>query len=215
MKNVLAFAACCAFAWQAAPAYARPVSYAGGWMAMQTNDADSHSLEIGFSPTHRYALGYLGEYWRDGDWQFHGVNANWLAKRWNLPSSQANIYLRGAVGVAYSDFGAWDGKSEPAATLGFSADWEDRRYYTSYDNRYVEAGDIDHFLMQKARVGIAPYIGGYGDLHTWLMLEVSHNPTREDTFTLTPMVRLFKGDYLGELGISDKGDVLFNLTLQF
>lgn len=206
---------CLAVAGHASAAHARPVSYAGGWMVMQSNDADSHALEVDYSPTSRYALGYLGEYWRDKDWQFHGVQANWLAKRWNMPASQANIFAKAAMGAAYSDAGGWDGKHEPAGSLSISADWEDRRFYASYESRYVEAGDIDHFFMQKARVGIAPYIGDYGDLHTWLMLEVSHNPTRPDAVTLTPMIRMFKGDYLAELGINDNGDVLFNWTVQF
>lgn len=199
----------------AGTAHARPVSYAGGWMVMQKNDSDSHSVEVGYSPTSRYAIAYVGEYWRKQDWHFQGLELNWLAKRWNLPASQANIFVKSALGTAYSDAGAWDGETEPAGSLGFSVDWEDRRYYTSYESRYVEAGDIDHFFSQKARVGIAPYVGDYGDLHTWLMLEVSHNPTRPDAVLLTPMLRMFKGDYLGELGISSNGDVLFNWTVQF
>ncbi|MGE0754887.1 MAG: hypothetical protein AB7L92_06970 [Alphaproteobacteria bacterium] len=199
----------------AADASARPISYPGGWMLMQMNDGNMHSLEVDYSPTANYSVGYVAEYWRENDWQLHAVSLNNLIKRWNLPSSQANLYLKSAAGVAYSDFGAFDGKTEPAAFTGISADWEDRRFFTMYENHLVYAGDIDKFFMQKARVGIAPYIGDYGDLHTWLMLQVEHNPEKADHFTVTPLVRLFKGETLVEAGVSEDGDVLFNFTMIF
>lgn len=199
----------------AADASARPISYPGGWMMMQMNDGNMHSLEIDYSPTANYSVGYVAEYWRQNDWQLHAISLNNLIKRWNLPSSQANLYLKSAAGVAYSDFRAFDGKTEPAAFTGISADWEDRRFFTMYENHLVYAGDIDKFFMQKARVGIAPYIGDYGDLHTWLMLQVEHNPEKTDHFTVTPLVRLFKGETLVEAGVSEDGDVLFNFTMIF
>lgn len=205
----------CAALLAASPVYARPVSYPGGTTLMQTNDADAHALHLHYSPTARYSLGYRGEYRRENDWQFHGLQANYLAKRWNMPAAQANIYLKSALGVAYSDAGDFDGKTQAAGFVGFAADWENRRYFTSYENRVYEAGDIDSFFTQKARVGIAPYIGDYGDFHTWLMLEVQHQPEADDHVTLTPLVRVFKDEYLGEFGISEDGDVLANLIIRF
>jgi hypothetical protein len=187
----------------------------GGWTAMQMNDADSHNLHIHYSPTADYSIGYKAEYWRGEDWQFHGAQLNYLVKRWNQPASQANFYVKSGLGLAYSDAGTRDGDTALAAFTGVSLDWEDRRYFTSYENRYTEAGDIDSFFMQKARVGIAPYIGDYGDLHTWLMLQVDHNPSKDDEVTFTPLVRMFKGEYLGEAGISDQGDVLFNFVIRY
>ncbi len=194
----------------ALPVEARPISYPGGITVMQMNDADSHNLHLDYSPTASYSLGYRAEYWREKSWQFHGLEGNYLLKRWNLPKSQANAYLKGALGVAHGH-----SQTSSAGYAGFSMDWEDRRYFTSYENQLVEAGDIDSFYMQSARIGIAPYIGDYGDLHTWLMLQVNHNPENDHPVTVTPLVRLFKGTALGEAGISNRGDVLFNLTLQF
>jgi hypothetical protein len=196
-------------------AMAKPVSYAGGWTAMQMNDADMHSVHVNYSPTARYSVGYTAEYWRDEEWQFQGGQFNYLAKRWNNPASQGNLYLQSGAGVAYSDYQRFDHNTEPAGFVGITADWEDRRYFTSYENRATYAGDIDKFFMQKARVGIAPYVGDYGDLHTWLMLQVDHNPGKSDNVTITPLVRLFKGNNLGEAGISNKGHILFNLTLNY
>lgn len=197
------------------PAMARPVSYPGGWTLMQLNDGDAHSLHVHYSPTARYSIGYKAEYWRDEDWQFHGAQLNYLIKRWNRPTSQANLYFKGAGGVAYSDYRSFDGHARAAGFGGIAADWEDRRFFTSYENRYTYAGDIDKRFMQKARVGIAPYIGDYGDLHTWLMLQVDHNPIADDPVVFTPMVRFFKGVTLVEAGISENRDVLFNTIIRF
>lgn len=196
-------------------AQARPVSYPGGWTMMQLNDVDSHSLHVHYSPSARYSVGYKAEYWRDKEWHFQGGQLNYLAKRWNAPASQANIYLKTGAGVAYSDAQGFDGRTQPAAFAGIAMDWEDRRYFTSYENRATYAGDIDKFFMQKVRIGIAPYIGDYGDVHTWLMLQVDHNPRNSDEITFTPLVRFFKGEYLTEAGISDDGDLLVNAIIRF
>lgn len=216
MHKCVHMLACLAVIGLPVNAHARPVSYPGGWTVMQMNDMASHSLHIHYSPTARYSVGYLAEYWRGEDWQFHGVQVNTLLKRWNNPQSQANLYLKAAGGVALSDYRALKDETEPAGFAGIAGDWENRRFFTSYENRYVEAGDIDHFFMHKARVGVAPYIGDYGDLHTWLMLQLDHNPTWEGgEVTVTPMVRFFKDVYMAELGISHRGDVMANWIVRF
>lgn len=210
MKTRLCLAAV-ALALATLPAQARPVSYPGGWTAMQMHDADATTLHLHYSPTVNYSVGYKAEYWRDGDWQFHGLQLNNLLKRWNMPGAQANAYLKTGLGAALK------GDDQTAAGFaGLAADWETRRYFTSYENRYTEAGGaVEGFFMQKARLGIAPYIGDYGVLHTWLMLQVVHMPERDDPVTVTPMVRLFKDVYMAEFGISHRGDVMANMVIRF
>src|SRR5690606_5510904 len=116
-------------------------------------------LPVHYSPTANYSVGYKAEYMRNDEWQFHGVQLNYLLKRWNAPASQANVYLKPAVGVAYSDDRQFDGRSEGSGFTGVAMDWENRRFFTSYENAYYYAGDIDKYFIQKARVGVAPYIG--------------------------------------------------------
>lgn len=197
--------------WVPLDASARPVSYAGGATAMQMNDQDRHSIHLHYSPTVNYSLGYKGEYWHNQNWQFHGIQLNNLLKRWNKPSSQTNFYLKSALGTAITD----DDKSHFAAFTGIAFDWEDRRFFTSYENRLYDAGNINQFFTQSARVGVAPYIGDYGDLHTWLMLQVDHRPEQNDPVTITPLIRLFKNEYLAEAGISEHGDLLVNLVIRY
>ena len=193
----------------------RPVSYTGGWTAMQKNERRAHSLHVHYSPTARYSIGYRAEYWRGEDWQFHGAQLNYLVKRRNAPYSQANFYLKGGLGTAYDDLGIPESRPKPAAFADIALDWETRRYFTSYENRVYYSEDITKFFRQKARVGIAPYIGNYGDLHTWLMLQVNHITGHRDNVSFTPFVRFFKNQYLAEVGVSDRGKILFNLTIRF
>lgn len=208
------FSGVLALLWVSA-ALARPVSYPDGWTVMQMNDADVNSLHVHYSPTINYSLGYKGEYHRADEWQFHGAQLNYLAKRWNAPQTQANLYLKSGAGIAYSDFGRFNSETEAAAFAGIAADWESRKYFTSYENRYLYAGDIDRSFTQKARVGFAPYVGNYGDLHTWLMLQVEHQPTAEHHVTVTPLVRFFKGDTLFEAGMNNHGKLLINTIIRY
>ena len=94
-------------------------------------------------------------------------------------------------------------------------DWEDRRFFTSYENRLHYSPNIEKFYMQQVKVGVAPYVGKYGDLHTWLMLMVQHMPNSNKKFVYTPFLRMFKGDFLGEIGLSDFGDIMFNVIKRF
>ncbi len=199
----------------ASSAMARPVSYPDGWTFMQMNDAMSNAVHVHYSPTAKYSIGYKGEYFRDDEWQFHGLQLNNLLKRWNQPESQANFYVKSGLGLAYSDQNGFDYETEAAGFVGIATDWENRRFFTSYENRAIYAGDINKEFSQKARVGVAPYIGDYGDVHTWLMLQVDHIPTAEDELTVTPLVRFFKGPSLLESGVNNKGNVLFNFVYRF
>lgn len=202
-----------AFFWQNAEA--RPISWPEGWMLMTMNDAESNAAEVVYTLTPRHAIGYRTAYSRDKEWYWNGGIFNHLIQRWNEPASQANLYFLSGAGVAYSDFGDFSRKTEPSAFVGISADWEDRRYFTQYENKLLYAGQIEQSFEQKARVGIAPYIANYGSLHTWFMMQVDHRPKMENTWTLTPLVRLFKGNTLVEAGVDHRGGLLFNATLQF
>ncbi len=199
----------------ALPGQARPVSYPGGVTVMTMNNGDRNSLHIHYSPTAFYSVGYLAEYWRESETTLQMVQVNNLLKRWNNKDSQANLYLKSGIGAAYSDYGDFDHDSDMAAFTGIAADWESRRFFVSYSNRYNDFGEFGDFYMQSGRVGIAPYIGDYGDLHTWLMLEIDHNPESSDPLTYTPMVRFFKDVHLVEAGMSDRGEVLFNYVVRF
>ncbi len=214
MRTYLFFVLFC-LSFYSANAQARPVSYPGGWTVMIMNDGDSNSAHIHYSPSARMSVGVRSEYRREGDYYLNTAQMNNLLKRWNAKHSQANLYLKSGIGIAYSDAGDFDGQSSAAGFTGLAADWEDRRYFIAYENRYIEAGDIDNAFMQSGRVGIAPYIGDYGDLHTWLMLKVDHSPESDAPVSVTPLVRFFKDVHMIEAGLSNQGNVLFNYIVRF
>lgn len=197
------------------PAQARPVSYPGGWTLMLMNDGDKNSAHVHYSPTAKMSLGYKFEYWRDGNFNLNAIQMNNLIKRWNKKDSQANIYLKSGLGIAYSDYGDFDHETDPAAFTGIAADWENRRFFASYENRYTEAGNIADFYTQSARIGWAPYEGDYGDLHTWLMLQVNHAPENKDSLAVTPLVRIFKDVHLLEAGMSNHGEIMLNYIIRY
>lgn len=191
-------------------AAARPVSYAGGWMVHTENDRAINSASVIYSPTARYSIGAKTEYFNDTNNTLHTLTYNRLLARWNERHSQANIFLLTGVGA-----GEFADETAFAGSIGLAADWETRRYYTSYKVRGMAADNGEGMFQQKARVGVAPYVANYGSLHTWLMLELDHQPAQEHNVTITPLVRLFRDDWLVEAGYSNQKDVLFNFTYQF
>ncbi len=194
---------------------ARPVSYPGGWTVMQKNDKEKSSLHWHYSPTAKYSVGYKGAYWYEKKIQTHSLQLNNLLKRWNQIDSQANFYLKSGVGIAHDTSNELDHTVQPHVYTGLALDWEDRRYFTKYENSYHYFGDFDREFEQSITLGIAPYIGEYGDLHTWLMLKLDHKPDDPDQFRVTPFVRFIKGVSMFEMGISDEGDVLGNVIIRF
>ena len=143
------------------------------------------------------------------------LQANILLKRWNKKYSQANLYLKTGLGTAKTDLQRFTDDSDTAGFVGFAADWEDRRYFISYENRFTDAGKFDDFFHQSVQAGWAPYQGDYGDLHTWLMLRIDHQQKTEDKLIITPLIRLFKGVHLLEAGVSDNSKLLLNYIYRY
>ncbi len=109
----------------------------------------------------------------------------------------------------------YHGDEHFSAWSGVLADYETRRIFTSYEVRLMYADSVENSAWQRARVGIAPYVANYDDLHTWLMLQVDHHPAKDDTFVVTPLVRFFYHTTLIEAGYSSNHHVLANFILQF
>lgn len=194
---------------------ARPVSYPGGITTDMRNGGFEHSLLIHYSPSANYSLGVRSQYLRKAELSLNSIQLNYLIKRWNQKASQANLYVKTGFGYANRNSSRFDNDSSLAAYSGIALDWETRRYFVSYENNYFDAGDITNFFVQKARIGIAPYVANFGQLHTWFMLDFEHRPEDEDSFSVTPVLRLFKDVYRAEVGISNHNDVTFNLTIRF
>lgn len=188
---------------------ARPVSYPGGWTVMQQANGDFASLHVHYSPTFRDSIGIYAESNWFVDTRFVGVQYNRLVHRWNAPRSQANLYIKAGLGRAER----FDGEgAELGSFLGVAADWETRRWFASYEVSARDYGEED-FARQSARFGVAPYIGDYGDLHTWLMVQVENQPEADEPLVLTGLVRFFYGTQLLEIGYTPETEAIMLNTI--
>lgn len=213
-KLIAAFAALI----MATSLYARPISYPGGVTVMQMNNADENMLHANYTFSPKASAGIFSMYDRQDKYLANSGILNNRLYRLNEKDYQVNTYIENAIGNIYSYKDGTRGKTAGYGMTGFSADAENRRFYGTYENHYHISDKKEitkNFFEQKLRAGVAPYIGNYGDLHSWLILELKHKPKNEDNFTLTPFIRFFKDDVLTEIGADEDGKVLFNLIYRF
>lgn len=192
-----------------AASWARPITYPGGTSIMAMHDPAMSMTGFDYTLNREWALGAAIIYDREDELTLAGptVTRGW---RWNWPDSQANVYASGAAGVATGD-----GATRPAAWSALSADWEDRRYYVQAGTSVQAIADGPDRLRNTARVGVAPYIAESGGLHSWLMLQADHTPGTRQAWSVTPLLRQFRGSHLWEVGVNSRGGVLLNYTHSF
>lgn len=188
---------------------ARPVSYPEGWTFITNNSGLFHMANLHYSPTAKFSVGYQGEYWRKEEYQSHFAMLNILAKRWNRKESQANFYVKSGIGASRSDH-ASNRRHGFSGFTGIALDWEDQRFFVSYENRFTEPGVEGFFHLHKARLGIAPYIGDYGDLHTWIMVQPEFVSNRKKRWGGSIFLRFFKDVSLVEIGFSIDKKIMLN-----
>jgi hypothetical protein len=203
MRSLTVLVAC---AMLATPALARPITYPGGSMAMLEYADEYWTNEVMYTPSARYSVGVRSEFDGEDNRQYQGLSANFLAYRHNAEDGQANVYVLTSAGVAGNDRASLRHKTGAAGLLGLEADWENRRFLVLGQVKGFAAEGIDKTLTWRGRVGVAPYVGEFGDLHTWLMLQVDHEPESRHPTNVSGVVRFFKGPVLFEVGASLKGD---------
>ncbi len=115
--------------------------------------------------------------------------------RINTPGSQQNLYGLLGLGMAGDRF---------AVNGSLEWDWESQRYFTSIKGFTYSARTMN---ILRTRVGFAPYVSDFNGLNTWLMLEYESNNMIQPYQFLTPLIRLFKGQYLFELGFGSRSFV--------
>jgi hypothetical protein len=140
------------------------------------------------------------------------LSANILAYRWNTDQLQGNLY--GSLGVGSSDLSG-DRQNIGNAMLQF--DIEDRKYYFLTKHQQVFGQEGVDLRLSLARLGFAPYVGKFDEIHTWLIMEWSKMAMRESGFQedLTPFLRVFYKNILFEIGQSFKGNSNFNFITHF
>ena len=190
---------------------ARPVSFVGGKTAIVSVDGKEASALLHYTINPKISVGLRSILRNSLRTSINAVEMNVLAHRDNGEDHQANLYLQGGLGLGSTKQDGMTRQFKPAAYVGMAADWEDRRFFVSYKNKVEAISGQEGEFSQSARVGIAPYIADFGELHTWLMLEVNHHPMdSEGAFTIRPLVRFFKGTHLVEIGVNNRLEGMVN-----
>ena len=194
--------------------FSRPVSYTGGTTFMAMNNGDRISSHVHYSPKYFYSLGYRFEYWKDKDYVNHFLQGNYLVERFNNIDSQANIYLK--TGIGTSTYLEGDKDYNKSYFIAGSTDWETQKLYSNYEVRYSDIENIEDFILHSGALGFAPYVGNYGDLHTWVLYAFQYNEDKnKNKLTHGPKLRFFKNTNLIEIGINNRKDLILNLIIRY
>jgi hypothetical protein len=190
-----------------AGAWAKPIAFAHGSTVMAEYGAGTmNEVQFFHAPAWFWSLGggYL-ELESDISGRRRQIvyaRANYLAKRWNLESAQANVFVWGGAGGArVSEAGgsrfAWNG--------GAQADYETRRIYASLKTDLHSSAAFTH-RIDTLQLGLAPYEHDYDELATWFVVQ-GRNYTGgiHDGVEWAVLLRLFKRGAWVEAGATTDG----------
>ncbi|MDI9239121.1 hypothetical protein QLQ15_09385 [Lysobacter sp. LF1] len=190
-------------------AAAKPIAFAKGTTVMVEHGAGTmNEAQVFYAPRYWYSAGggWLELDSEDGRKQRHitYLRGNLLAKRWNMPAAQANVFVWGGLGRATgNDFEG----SDLARNIGFQADYETRRVYGAFRSDLQESDHFSH-RIDTLQLGWAPYKHDYNTLATWFV--VQGRRYTGDLFDGTEtafLVRFFKGGTWVEIGATTDGKV--------
>lgn len=167
---------------------ARPVSYPGGLTVMSASDDMKDSVYVHYSPTYKYSFGIevISDKHFKKDYSYGRFT--YLVNRKNTIHSQRNLYLQAGISTSeIDDF-----------FYGINGDWETRRVFTGFE--YKKTNTINETYSSKmVQLGFAPYLGDYGDLHTWIMVKLKRNSLNNST-SIFPFLKFFRKETMIELG---------------
>ena len=141
---------------------ARPISYSGGHTIMHFNDNMKESLYYHYSPSYKYSFGIENLNDKVFSKSDSYLRFTYLLNRKNKKESQRNLYFQSAFSPNDSN-----------NFYGIHGDWETRRLFVGFGYKKIE--NIIDYDDKFIQLGIAPYLGKYGDFHTWLMVKTKKN----------------------------------------
>ena len=191
----------------ALPSAAKPIAFAHGTTVMAEYGAGTmNEAQVFYAPKYNWSLG-AGYLQLESDTtskrrEIAYARVNYLVKRWNMESAQANVFTWGSLGNAYvsetNDHAfAWN--------AGAQVDYETRRIYSSLRTDLHRSAAFSH-RIDTLQLGIAPYEHDYETLATWLVLQGRHytGGIHEGT-EWALLLRLFKGGAWIEAGATEDG----------
>jgi hypothetical protein len=191
----------------AASVEAKPIAFANGTTVMGEYGAGTMlEAQAFYAPTYWLSAGG-GAVRFDSDItdrtrDIAYVRVNYLAKRWNLPAAQANVFVWGGLGSATGN--TFDG-SRLARNVGVQADYETRRIYASIKSDLWESPEFSQ-RVDTMQLGIAPYEHDYSTLATWFVVQArDYTGQIRHGVEWAALVRLFKGGAWVEAGLTADG----------
>lgn len=193
----------------AAPAFvcAKPIAYAQGTTVMVEYGAGTMiEAQVFYAPRYDWSLGagYL-ELDRDEPGRESGITyarVNYLARRWNRPRAQGNLFFWGGAGEFYH---AASNDRAFAWNAGAQLDYETRRIYGSLKTDLQRAPDFTR-RIDTLQLGIAPYEHDYDTLATWLVIQGrNQSGDRHEDVEWALLVRLFKRGAWLDAGVTADG----------
>ena len=182
---------------------ARPVSYSGGSTLMMFSDNMKDSLYYHYSPSYKYSVGIENLKDKNLRDDYSYLRFTYLINRKNNLHSQRNLYFQSGL----------SNKSSNHFFYGIHGDWETRRWFLGFDTKKVE-NTAKGYKQNHIQIGFAPYLGEYGDIHTWLMLKTKKNSIK-DKRSSYPVLKFFKGNTLLEFGYNNKTEWDIHLMYRF
>lgn len=188
-------------------AMAKPIAFAKGRTVMTEYGAGTmNELQMFYAPRYWWSAGggWLELTSEDGSKQrrITYLRGNLLAKRWNMPAAQANVFVWGGLGNATgNDFAG----STLARHVGAQVDYETRRIYASLRADLQESEHFSH-RIDTLQLGWAPYEHDYDTVATWFVVQGRRysGGLFEGTETAL-LLRFFKGGTWVEVGATTDG----------
>jgi hypothetical protein len=170
---------------------------------MSFSDNMKESIYYHFSPSYKYSVGIEGIKDKVFNSKYSYLRYTYLLDRRNTDISQRNLYFQSGL----------SSKGNESFFYGIHGDWETRRLFLGFGYKKVE-NNVESYNNRYYQFGFAPYLGDYGDLHTWIMLKSKKN-TLDNKWSSYPVLKFFKGNVLFEIGYNDKTEWDMHLMYRF
>jgi hypothetical protein len=153
-------------------AFSKPIAFAKGTTVMAEYGAGTmNEAQVFYAPRYFWSLGLgyteLDSNLRDRRREIAYARANYLVKRWNLESAQANVFTWGGAGNAYD---SETNNHALAWNAGGQIDYETRRVYSSLKTDYFGSSAFSH-RIDTLQLGVAPYKHDVDTLATWFVVQ--------------------------------------------
>ena len=188
-------------------AHAKPIAFSHGTTVMAEYGAGTMTeAQVFYAPKYNWSLG--GGYLQlDSDVngqrrEITYARVNYLVKRWNLESAQANVFTWGGIGQAYA---SESNSHEFAWNAGAQVDYETRRIYSSLRTDLHHSNVFEH-RIDTLQLGIAPYEHDFDTLATWFVVQGrQYTGGIHEGTEWALLLRLFKRGAWIEAGVTDEG----------